>query len=231
MRIMIFLESLNEDSLEKEIKYIQKNMHAKIDIFNDYEEAEYCMDIRQYDLVYLEYNKKYEKNYYNFFAYANKKEIVPNVFLLTEEDTKNNLIIKNFSEKYNFIKEEKKENFNLKKHLLSLNPEEENIIIRDNLKIDLKNKKIYILKQNEYQEVEFTKKFDFYVLLYFLRHYQSTININSLLDATCEEPEFTKDSIIESSISSIRKTFKDILNINPIKAFKKVGYRFSVTEI
>lgn len=97
--------------------------------------------------------------------------------------------------------------------------------------MDLKNKKIYILKENEYQEIEFTKKFDFYVLLYFLRHYQSTININSLLDATCEEPEFTKDSIIESSISSIRKTFKDILNINPIKAFKKVGYRFSVTEI
>lgn len=131
MRIMIFTESMKKEVIEKDIKYIEKNLHAKIDWFEDYEEAEYCMDIRQYDLVYIDYNKKYDKNYYNFFAYANKKEIIPKIFLLSEED---NISIKNFTEKFNFIKKENIKEFKLKTHLLSVNPEEENIVIRDNLK-------------------------------------------------------------------------------------------------
>jgi hypothetical protein len=107
--------------------------------------------------------------------------------------------------------------------------EDIHFIERDNLFVNIKTKEIFIKNENgEKTKVIFKKKIDFFVLLYFIRHYEEILNISCLLDATCEEPELTKDSIIEASISSIRKTFQSMFGINPIKAFKKIGYQFSL---
>lgn len=231
MRIMIFSETKTQNEIQNEIDYLENKLYAKVDYFNDYELAEYCMDIRTYDVIYFEYLPKFDKSYYNFLGYIKNKEVTPKVYLMKSSNEKESTIVKSFISNYDFLEITFIDKINFVEHIeKTLSCAEENILIRDNIHIDLKDKKIFFEKDGELKEIQFKKKFDFYVLLYFMRHYKSTININSLLDATCSEPEFTKDSIIESSISSIRKSFKEILDINPIKAFKKVGYRFSISD-
>ena len=81
---------------------------------------------------------------------------------------------------------------------------------------------------NEVVSLKINKSIDFQVLVYFIRHYGEVININSILSAITEEPEYMNNSPIESSISSIRKIFATYLNLNPIKALKRIGYQFSI---
>jgi DNA-binding response OmpR family regulator len=161
----------------------------------------------------------------NFLRYANDKNPNIKIILIGQSLKNENLSI---YEKYNIYNTVKTDpNFKILKEISKeflINNIEEGI-----LKINVKEKKVWIKKNNEPVEIYFKKKIDFYVFLYFMRHYKETINISNLLDATCEEPELTKDSIIESSISSLRKTFKELLNLNPIKAYKKVGYEFSIS--
>ena len=103
----------------------------------------------------------------------------------------------------------------------------EEIVYKDIIINTKSEKKIWIIEKGKRKEVEIYTKIDFFLLTYFLRHYDEKLNISRLIDAISKEPELTKSSIAETSISSIRKLFKEELNINPIKAFKKVGYRFS----
>jgi DNA-binding response OmpR family regulator len=222
MRILIFTEKGNLSTFKK---YLEKEHLAKVDLFNDYEDAEYCADIRFYDIIYIYYSNKYKSKLMNFFRYANNKNENVKIILFGEKLKSENLELYN---KYNLFKIIK-EDLNFEKL-----KEESKEVLKENieegiLKINVKEKKVWILKDNEHVEIYFKKKIDFYVFLYFMRHYKETINISNLLDATCEEPELTKDSIIESSISSLRKTFKELLGLNPIKAYKKVGYEFSIS--
>lgn len=221
MRILIYTNTTK--NLDKEINFIQDNLYAKVDLFNDIEDTEYCLDIRHYDIVYLEYEKEHHKKYFNLFKSIEDKDAKPKVFLLTEDS------LKDF-DRYSFVKKESSQ-FDLKKHILKIMPDNEvKIIKRDNLTINIKNKNVFYEKDGEIVEIVFEKKFDFLVFLYFVRNYGDVINVSNLLDATCEEPEHAKDSLIESSISSIRKNFRELLQINPIKAFKKVGYQFSLGQ-
>lgn len=230
MRILLATETLEKTEIKKGIKFLEEELCMKVDFFeNDYETTEYCIDVRHYDLVYLEYNKKYDNIFYSCFGYAKKKEFIPKINLIvSEEQKKNNYTLEKFINNYNFVNIISKEDFNLEEHISEKMLGESTLIERDDLKISLKDKKVTFNKNGEDIEIEFKKGIDFYVLLYFIRNYKETINISSLLDATCAEPEYTKNSIIESSISSIRKLFKSIFDINPIKNSKKVGYRFSM---
>lgn len=230
MRILIGTETITEKELKNGIDFLEDELCMKVDFYEkDYETTEYCIDIRHYDMAYIEYNKKYDNILYTCFGYAKKKEVVPKINLIVSEDQKkNNHTLKKFTDNYSFVKILNKEDFDLEKHVSEEMLGESTLIERDNLKLSLKDKKITFTKDGEEMILEFKKGIDFYVLLYFIRNYKETVNMRSLLDATCSEPEYTKNSIIESSISSIRKMFKDIFDINPIKNSKKVGYRFSM---
>lgn len=219
MRILMLTDSYKND--EKDISFLEKSLEVKFDFFDNIEDAEYCSFIRDYDIVYLEYKREYHKKYHNILAYL-KKENQPKVYIITSQ--KENL--KDF-ERYEF--KEENIDFNLKNHLIETLPNNESEIIkRDNIIININSKTVFYEKDSEMIEVKFEKDFDFTVFLYFIRNYESTINIKNLLNATCAEPEYAKDSLVETSISSIRKTFISMFAINPIKAFKKVGYRFSL---
>lgn len=219
MRILMLTDSYKND--EKDISFLEKSLEVKFDFFDNIEDAEYCSFIRDYDIVYLEYKREYHKKYHNILAYL-KKETQPKVYIITSQ--KENL--KDF-ERYEF--KEENIDFNLKNHLIETLPNNESEIIkRDNIIININSKTVFYEKDSEMIEVKFEKDFDFTVFLYFIRNYESTINIKNLLNATCAEPEYAKDSLVETSISSIRKTFISMFAINPIKAFKKVGYRFSL---
>jgi len=204
MRILIYKKDQNKN-LKNIISNLEKDYVVKIDLFDDYEEAEYCVSTRFYDLIYdliiLEYEKQNRSKLLNFFKYARNKNDLSEIFLFSE-DIKNSEV--QLYEKYN-INEILKEKLEEAKIEELIKGKVSTIIEHDILKVDVKEKKVWIIKDKEPIEIYFKKKTDFYVFLYFMRHYKETINVSNLLDATCEEPELTKDSIIESSIS-----FKDI---------------------
>lgn len=220
MRIMLYTNGRTESEFQKQIDILENSLCAKVDFFDDYEDAEYCMDTRHYDLVIIEYNKSLNNKYYNILGYIKKKEISPKAYVFGKELSAGKTVLDSAS---NYIELLDNYDFDL---LDLVNKNTNTIIEEEDIKIDVKNKKIFIKNQ----EVEFKKEFDFYVLLYFMRHYKSTLNIQSILSATCSNPEYSKDSLIESSISSIRILIEKITGINPIKAFKKVGYRFSLEK-
>lgn len=224
MRILIF--SHNESKKFKPIvQFLEKQALAKVDVFNDIEEAEYCADIRTYDYIFVEYIESLRKTYMGFLKIAQNKVIRPNITVFGNEISEAGKDIFNLYNVERFLENEKDVIKDLETLLKS---EISHEIEGNNIRIDLKEKKAWLKKRDEEIEIVFKKKIDFYVFVYFVRHYKETININAILDATCTEPELTKDSIIEASISSIRKTFKSLIDKNPIKAFKKVGYEFSV---
>jgi len=217
----ILFHSTDKINYQNIIKKAEEDLFAKVDFFTDYEEAEYCIDIRYYDFIFIQYNEKNKKKYLNLFKSSLEYNKNSKIFLFGSN------LKKELYQRYdyvNFIERDLEE----KDILYIIKNYSSNIIEKDILKVNVKEKKVWITNEKKEKiEVSFKKKIDFYVFLYFMRHYKETINIQNILNATCEEPELTKDSIIESSISSIRKTFKEIVGINPIKAFKKVGYRFS----
>jgi hypothetical protein len=224
MRVLIYGDVV-EDSKDY-INYFKTKLFANVDIFDDLDEAAYCLEIRHYDLVVIEYIDEWSKKYLSIFK-SIKEDIETNptlnrkIFFYGDDIDK--------LTKYDFITETFKE-LNVFEQIKKYYPLEKELIIeKDGLKVDLKNKRIvYINDNNKEVELEFFKKIDFYVILYFMRNYQSIINIDHILEAVFEEPELTTDSKIESSISSIRSTFKTIGDLNPIKSFKKVGYKFSL---
>lgn len=229
MRILILAEKKTKE-IETIRKTFKTELFSTVDFFTDIDEATYCLNIRSYDLAIVEYDEKNHKKYFNLLGASRNKNILsitPKV-LIHSNNLSQQLSEQFKSYSVDFFKNGTEDL--LSESLNLLLKDETSIIERDNLIINIKTKEIhYRNEDNETIKLVFKKKIDFFVLLYFIRHYKEVLNISSLLDATCEEPELTKDSIIEASISSIRKTFESFLGINPIKAFKKVGYQFSLS--
>ena len=217
MRFLIYSEGKKDDFKEL-ISFLEKDRLIIVDFFNDMEEAEYCAEIRKYDTCLIE-SKTNMVKYVNFLK---------NIKVYNEEskniyfgDSKDQKIIDYYTKGSQYI-QNKQDMFEELYETISAEIHYKNIII------NTKNeKKIWIIEDGKRKEIEIYTKIDFFLLTYFLRHYDEKINVGRLIDAISKEPELTKSSIAETSISSIRKLFKEELNINPIKAFKKVGYRFA----
>ena len=217
MRILIYSKK-KKSEFNEIISFLEKERLIIVDYFNDIDEAEYCAEIRKYDKCIIESEINMRK-YVNFLKelkdYNSEAQMI---FFGEEKDTQ----IINY-----YLKNEK--------YFSNINDIEiylKEILFRElkykNIIIDVKdNKKIWIIKDNKKKEIQIKTKIDFFLLTYFLRHHEEKININRLIDAISKEPELTKSSIAETSISSIRRLFKEELGTNPIKAFKKIGYRFS----
>ena len=217
MRFLIYSKE-KKSEFKDLIHFLEKDRLIIVDFFNDMEEAEYCAEIRKYDTCLIESSKSMV-TYVNFLKAL--KDYNPESNSLFYGEGKDHKII-NYYIKNNLLLGTKEELFN------KLYAEIDEEIIYKNIIINTKNeKKIWIVENGKRKEVEIYTKIDFFLLTYFLRHYDEKLNISRLIDAISKEPELTKSSIAETSISSIRKLFKEELNLNPIKAFRKVGYRFS----
>lgn len=217
MRTLIFSENDRND-FNKIVDFIQNERAGIVDFFNHIDEAEYCSEIRKYDYILIEYDGTIRR-YLNML-----KEIRDNnpeaqiIFFGQEVDfsyfskySKNMKYITSTTKIYEELLDEIK---------IELN--------KGKIRINTKTKKIWLKEEGTEKELKLDASIDFFILVYFIRHYNEKININRLLDAVSKEPELTKNSIAESSISSIRKVFKTALGTNPITSFKKVGYCFSI---
>jgi len=217
MRALIYSEGEKKDFKEI-ISFLQDDRAGIVDFFNDIEDAEYCSEIRKYDYIFIEYDGTIRK-YLNMLKEIRDNNSEAEIIFYGEKV--------NFS---NFSKYSKNMKYiNSKKEIYEdlLNKIKKEIKER-NIVINTKTQEIWIIKDNKRVPLKLKAAIDFYILVYFLRHYNTKININRLLDAVSKEPELTKNSIAESSISSIRKVFKTTLGENPITSFKKVGYCFSL---
>lgn len=79
-------------------------------------------------------------------------------------------------------------------------------------------------------KIQFKKDVDMRLLTYFIRHYGKTLSLDNLLSILSEDPEYESKTIVESSINTIRRAFRQLLGINPIISKKKIGYAFQLTN-
>lgn len=89
---------------------------------------------------------------------------------------------------------------------LIINPEEEKITYKD-------------------QEIELKGK-PFEVLTHLARHRDQIVSKEQLLDAIWEEPELVTPNVIEVAINQIRQKMDKPLNITTIETVRRRGYRF-----
>ena len=89
---------------------------------------------------------------------------------------------------------------------LIINPEEEKIIFKD-------------------QEIELKGK-PFEVLTHLARHKDQIVSKEQLLDAIWEEPELVTPNVIEVAINQIRQKLDKPLGIQTIETVRRRGYRF-----
>ncbi|OHD96871.1 MAG: DNA-binding response regulator [Sulfurimonas sp. RIFCSPHIGHO2_12_FULL_36_9] len=89
---------------------------------------------------------------------------------------------------------------------LIINPEEEKITYKD-IEIELKGK-------------------PFEVLTHLARHRDQIVSKEQLLDAIWEEPELVTPNVIEVAINQIRQKMDKPLNITTIETVRRRGYRF-----
>ena len=217
MRTLIFSEN-NKKDFDKIIDFIENERAGIVDFFNHINEAEYCSEIRKYDYILIEYDGTIRK-YLNMLKEIRDNNPDSEIIFFGKEVNFSNF--SKYSKHMKYINSTSKiyEEL-LEKIKIELN--------KGKIRINTKTKKIWIKENNIETELELDASIDFYILVYFIRHYNEKINIDRLLDAVSKEPELTKNSIAESSISSIRKVFKKAMGKNPITSFKKVGYCFSI---
>lgn len=189
-----------------------------------------------YDLIIINFRSVNYSKYYNIMSILDK-------YYELEHKV---CIYHNLSEKMNFSSFQNKIKEIYKKvqidYLGSFHSKEEltkdiveltekwflNTPIVNNMSIDHENRVLKLETKHGEVTIDIKKNIDYQILIYFMRHYGEVININSILSAITAEPELMNNSPIESSISSIRKLFNLNLGLNPIKAFKRVGYQFSI---
>lgn len=200
---------------------------------DDIDEAIYCVDIRVYDIIYINFNPSFYKKYLNIIGTLNRDyDLKYKLFMFVENEKDNSFIdfksaIKSYKKvEINYIDS----NMVNKSDFIIENTE---FIFKEipNIKtisVNHADKTLTIKTKDGDVVFPMYKMIDMQVILYFLRHYGEVININSIVSSISKEPEFMSNSPIESSISSIRKLFKTNAGLNPIKAFKRVGYQFKI---
>jgi len=236
MRILIYTkdENMTENIFKEKNSSIFKFLN--IDIVNDIEEAAYLLDIRKYNEVFIDFEEKKYKKYFNLLKVLNTSnlEFFCKLTIFVENENSNVLnifkkheqsVYKNINPIYspknnyiNFISKEIQETFYKIPEII------------EKYEIDLKTQTVNLFINNNKFSITIDSKRDFKVLLFFIQHYGEILNVETIVSATFKDPEYRSTSTIESAISSIRKLFENLIgdHINPIVAHKKIGYRFAL---
>jgi len=235
LRILVYTENkdLTESDFRKKAN-VDLDKYIFIDIVRDLEEAEYLLDIRGYNQIFLDFNENKYKKYYNLFKVINKLSIdfSYDLFLLYDKE----------SNKLNSLKEQVKSIYK-NMNITYIQDKTANFIsekiyhgfyqtpsIIDSYEIDMKNQKIVLTIENERFEIPVKYNREFKVIIFFIQHYGEVVNIDTILSGIVSEPEEFTNSRIETTISSIRNSF-ELLKLkvkNPIVAHKRIGYRFAL---
>ncbi len=217
MRILIIEDdvTLGKIILETLIKDVYQ-----ADLAENFGDAKYYLDIRNYDLVLLSWTIDNDTSI-DIISTIKKNAPKTSIIILSQREDKESEIKALKSGADDFIKKpidlevllvriEAKLRFGVSNIIeiedLIINPEEEKIIYQGN-EIELKGK-------------------PFEVLTHLAMHKDQIVSKEQLLDAIWEEPELVTPNVIEVAINQIRQKMDKPLDITTIETVRRRGYRF-----
>jgi two-component system OmpR family response regulator len=195
------------------------------DLAENMGDAKYYIDIRNYDLILLNWSKDNSSSI-NMISDIKNKSTKTSVIVLSEREDKDSEIeaLKSGADDFIrkpldydilFVRIEAKLRFGASNIIeiedLIINPEEEKIIYQG-VEIELKGK-------------------PFEVLTHLAMHKDQIVSKEQLLDAIWEEPELVTPNVIEVAINQIRQKMDKPLNITTIETVRRRGYRFCFPKV
>jgi len=217
MRILIIED---EVTLSKTLSDGLKEFGYQNDVAENLSDGRYFLDIRNYDLVLLDWMLP-DGNGVDLVSDIKAKAPKTAVIILSaRDDTEREIealragaddyIKKPFDFEILILRIEAKLRFGgsniIEIQNLIINPEEEKIIY-DGKEVELKGK-------------------PFEVLTHLAMHKDQIVSKEQLLDAIWEEPELVTPNVIEVAINQIRQKMDKPLNITTIETVRRRGYRF-----
>jgi two-component system OmpR family response regulator len=217
MRVLIYEENVD---LAKELERQLSDASYQTDITQNLSDAKYYLDIRNYDLVLLGWERK-APNELDIITDIKKNSHKTSVIVISSQTDKDSEIeaLKNGADDYIqkpidfdilLVRMEARLRFGTSNIIeiedLVINPEEEKIIYQGD-EIELKGK-------------------PFEVLTHLAIHKDQIVSKEQLLDAIWEEPELVTPNVIEVAINQIRQKMDKPLQITTIETVRRRGYRF-----
>ncbi len=217
MRILIIEDEI---TLNKTLAEGLKEFGYQSDIVETLKDGEYYLDIRNYDLVLMDWMLP-DGNSIDIISDIKTKTPKTAVIILSARDDNESEITALRTGADDFIRKpfdfdvlvarlEARLRFGgsniIEIDELIINPEEEKIIYKDK-EIELKGK-------------------PFEVLTHLARHRDQIVSKEQLLDAIWEEPELVTPNVIEVAINQIRQKMDKPLGITTIETVRRRGYRF-----
>ena len=217
MRILIIEDEI---TLSKTLAEGLTDCGYQVDVAENYKDAEYFIDIRNYDLVLTDWMLP-DGDGIDLATIVKNRSSRTAVVILSARDDKESEIKALKSGADDYIKKPFDFDILLARIEARLRFGGTNVIEIDDLVINPDEEKI--LYQGD--EIELKGK-PFEVLTHLARHRDQIVSKEQLLDAIWEEPELVTPNVIEVAINQIRQKMDKPLNISTIETIRRRGYRF-----
>jgi two-component system OmpR family response regulator len=217
MRILIIED---EVTLNKMLAEGLKEFGYQSDVVETLRDGEYYLDIRNYDLVLMDWMLP-DGNSVDIIGDIKTKTPKTVVVVLSARDDNESEIEALRSGADDYIRKPFDFDVLIARIEARLRFGGSNIIEIDDLIINPEEEKI------TYKEVEIELKGKpFEVLTHLARHRDQIVSKEQLLDAIWEEPELVTPNVIEVAINQIRQKMDKPLGITTIETVRRRGYRF-----
>jgi len=217
MRILIIEDEI---TLNRTLQEGLSDFGYQVDTAENYKDAEYFIDIRNYDLVLTDWMLP-DGDGIELCKIVKNRSSRTAVVIISARDDKESEIEALKSGADDYIKKPFDFDILLARIEARLRFGGTNVIEIDELIINPDEEKI------EYagNEIELKGK-PFEVLTHLARHRDQIVSKEQLLDAIWEEPELVTPNVIEVAINQIRQKMDKPLQISTIETIRRRGYRF-----
>jgi two-component system OmpR family response regulator len=217
MRILIIEDEI---TLNRTLQEGLIDIGYQVDAAENYKDAEYFIDIRNYDLVLTDWMLP-DGDGIELCKMVKNRSSRTAVVIVSARDDKESEIEALKSGADDYIKKPFDFDILLARIEARLRFGGTNVIEIEDLTINPDEEKI------EYKgdEIELKGK-PFEVLTHLARHRDQIVSKEQLLDAIWEEPELVTPNVIEVAINQIRQKMDKPLNISTIETIRRRGYRF-----
>ena len=217
MRILIIED---EVTLNKMLAEGLKEFGYQSDVVETLKDGEYYLDIRNYDLVLMDWMLP-DGNSVDIIGDIKAKTPKTVVVVLSARDDNESEIEALRSGADDYIRKPFDFDVLVARIEARLRFGGSNIIEIEDLTINPEEEKITYKEQ----EIELKGK-PFEVLTHLARHRDQIVSKEQLLDAIWEEPELVTPNVIEVAINQIRQKMDKPLSITTIETVRRRGYRF-----
>jgi two-component system OmpR family response regulator len=217
MRILIIEDEI---TLNRTLQEGLTDFGYQVDSAENYKDAEYFIDIRNYDLILTDWMLP-DGDGIELCKIVKNRSSRTAVVIISARDDKDSEIEALKSGADDYIKKPFDFDILLARIEARLRFGGTNVIEIDELSINPDEEKILYAGE----EIELKGK-PFEVLTHLARHRDQIVSKEQLLDAIWEEPELVTPNVIEVAINQIRQKMDKPLNISTIETIRRRGYRF-----